>query len=374
MHLLTHDIHVAVGGVGGEGVHLLVGLVGREVAVDHAVDEVDLHVGIGVGVGHVVIDDVGQGVVGLAVGILVGDGLLGVVLDDVEAVLQGEGGHLRVATVEVATDVAVVPGDEAELEALLSGQAAHHDGVRAGAVGDAGDAGVLVVEFTGAVPQAGQRVDVEQAGEGGHAVVGGVLAVEDLRGEALDEGILDAVDVVGGDALAELGIDVVGKDAELADALGALAELHLGAGGEFALTCEHFKLHCGGVGQTALAKVDGLGAGTKAPVVIVIEAEVGITLLLDIDLDVAEVAVAIAILTGHVVDIVDTVHVGEGVGEDGGVGLGDNELVRAVGRVPEGGGVAVEGVGGRAVVGARGVGVVGGAGGLHLDVRGDAEG
>ena len=82
-----------------------------------------------------------------------------------------------------------------------------------------------------------------------------------------------------------------------------------------------------------------MGTAVEAEVNRLVQYEVGVAFTLGVDFHLAEVTVAAALLAGHVVHIVNQLHVFEVVGQDGGVVLAD--LVRPL-AVVDGREVAVD--------------------------------
>ena len=214
VNLLRNNVHVRVLGIASQLVHLLVGKVFREVPVDNSVDEVNLQRSNSVWIRVIVINNVAETVESIIPSAIIGQAhLRRLVFDDVQTVFEGEGSRLRIATVEVAALLAVVPRNDLQLSRAAFWHFASN-GISARSEADTRHAGHLVVVFTIDIPFCSQRLNAEQAREFCHAVFLVVRTVIKFQSEALHERIRNGFDLVKGHVLLQRSEEVVGEDVE----------------------------------------------------------------------------------------------------------------------------------------------------------------
>ena len=140
MYLAAHHIDEARRCRERHLVHLLVGHVGGQIAIDGATDEVDVDRRIISCMSLREISDVGQ------------SRPRTFVVDDVSSVLQMVGEYFRLATIEVIARLSSIPRHHFQVGRLSVGKIAHHNQVLPRLHDDSRHALQLVIELVGCAP------------------------------------------------------------------------------------------------------------------------------------------------------------------------------------------------------------------------------
>ena len=200
MGFLSDHVHAIVGRSIAKGPHLFVRLVGGEISVHLLVHKVYLDIGILLGIVLRIIANVSKSVV------------IAVILDDVHAVVQLIVCLLRIASIKIAANLTYIPGNDGQTDRNAVGYARNDDSMLALGNIYTRNTFQLVVKLTGGGPLCRKHVRIQICLVGGVAVIERIRIFIKLRGQRLDERVLQSVDICLRHAFAQRCQHIIAED------------------------------------------------------------------------------------------------------------------------------------------------------------------